>query len=78
MDPTQIGYAAIAGLPNAICQRRILSIKWDDHTVNTKVAGFTTLEPISKIVLTRRSSLFGRVVRLAADTPANHVWPSVV
>jgi len=54
-------------------QRRILSIKWYDHVMNTEVASLTGLEPISTILSTRRSSLFGHVVRLAscADIPAN-------
>jgi len=39
--------------------------------MNTEVADLIGLEPISTIVSKLRTSLFGHVVRLAADTPAN-------
>jgi len=48
-------------------QRSILNVKWYDHVMNTEVASLTGLEPISTIVSTRKSSVFGHFVRLAAD-----------
>jgi len=60
------------------CQRRIFSIKWYDHVRNIEVASLTGLEPMSTIVSAQRSSLFGHIVRLATDTPANRTLSTVV
>jgi len=53
------------------CQRRILGVKWQDRVTNVSVAKSTGLPQVADIINTRRTALFGHVVRLADRTPAH-------
>jgi len=52
------------------CQRQILGIRWQDMVRNTTVTEETDLSAVSDIINTRRSALFGHMVRLWKRTPA--------
>ena len=55
------------------CQRRILGVRWFDKVKNTTISNRTGLPPIGDMILNRRHSLFGHVVRMNPMSPANQV-----
>ena len=52
------------------CQRRILNIRWFNHIRNADVTLRTGLVSIESRIRRMRHSLFGHVVRLNPDAPA--------
>jgi len=52
-------------------QRLIMNIKWYDKVRNVEIAAQTGLPHIGTIIQRQRHALFGHVVRLDSDTPAN-------
>jgi hypothetical protein len=52
-------------------QRLIMNIMWYDKVRNVVIAALTGLPHIGTIIQRRRHALFGHVVRLASDAPAN-------
>ena len=65
------------------CQRRILTIKWNDFIPNVTVAVTSGLDSIINIARARRLGLFGHVARFSRGVPASitllHIqrWPSL-
>jgi len=55
------------------CQRRILSIKWNDFVPNVTVAATSGLDSIINIDRARRLGLFGHVARFSRDVPASNI-----
>ena len=55
------------------CQRRIISIKWNDFIPNVTVAATSGSDSIINIVRARRLGLFGHVARFSRDVPASHI-----
>jgi len=53
------------------CQHMILGICWHNFIRNTEVASTTNLPCIRDIIMRRRNSLFGHLVRLDDHTPAH-------
>src|SRR5271163_5151942 len=52
------------------CQQRILGVRWEDMVRNDTIAMTTGLPPITDIIESRRSALFGHVARLNEHAPA--------
>jgi hypothetical protein len=52
-------------------QRLIMNIRWYDKVRNVEIATRTGLPHIGTIIQRQRHALFGHVVRLNSDTPAN-------
>jgi len=71
MDPTVSGHKMDAGIPHAVPQSRIMGIRWQDRVRNTTATEAIGLPPVSDIIDTRRSALFGHMVRLGERTPTH-------
>jgi len=50
------------------CQRRILSIKWNDFILNVTLAATSDLDSIINIVRVHRLGLFSHVARFSRDS----------
>ena len=58
--------------------RRLLGIRWFDHTTNLEVKDRTSLEDIEPIVRPRRFALFGDVARMQPGVPAHDaLWSAI-